>query len=164
MAKIQNQQLAFPEPPYKSQFLDSNGFLTAAWQKWYQQLYIRVGGPLTAPTQNINTLPLVNLISTSAPSSVATVYTSPIGQKTVINQFTVTNNDIVNRTINVWFVQAGTTNGPDSLVANALSIPAGQSVNLAQLQSQVLNGGDFIQIQGSAAGVLNVFANGKLTS
>lgn len=164
MAKISSQQLAFPEPPYRSPMLDDNGFLTNAWQKWYQQLYIRVGGSLTAPVQNFNSLPLVNLISATVPIAATTVYTSPIGQKTVINQVNVTNKDVVARTINVWFVQAGTTASADSLVANAVSIPAGGTVTLTALQFQVLNGGDFIQIQGSIAGLLNIFANGKLTS
>jgi hypothetical protein len=33
-----------PAPPYKSQFIGSNGLLSEPWSKWVRQLFQRVGG------------------------------------------------------------------------------------------------------------------------
>lgn len=35
-----------PNPPYKSVFADSNGFLTPIWNQFFRQVFIRMGGSL----------------------------------------------------------------------------------------------------------------------
>jgi hypothetical protein len=164
MATTPNQQLAFPQPPYQTPMTDEKGMVTPAWNKWLQQLYIRVGGAATAPIQNFNEVPLTNIISAAALLGISTLYTSPIGQKTVINSLTVKNNDIVARTINIWFVVKGGMAGSTNIVVNAVSIAAGATQTFPALAFQVLNGGDFIQAQGSVTGLLNIAANARLTS
>lgn len=159
-----NQPLAFPQPPYQTPLTDKSGFLTPAWNKWLQQLYLRVGGSTSAPIQNVNSLPLVNLVSATAPNTVGILYTSPIGQKSVLNSFTIQNVDVVARTVSVWLVPQGSTPGSGNIAVNALSIPAKSIVTVSTLQFQVINGGGTIQVQGSVPGLLNVLATGRLSS
>jgi len=40
-----------PEPPHKLQIVDANGVPTPAFQKWMNELYVRVGGKL-APSNS----------------------------------------------------------------------------------------------------------------
>jgi hypothetical protein len=35
-----------PEPPHKVQIVDQNGVPTPAFQRWLNELYVRVGGKL----------------------------------------------------------------------------------------------------------------------
>lgn len=159
-----NQPLSLPQPPYQTPVADKNGFLTPAWNKWFQQLYLRIGGPASAPIQNFNSVPLTNLISAIVPNAVGIIYTSPIGQKTVLNSFKVQNTDVVARTISVWLVPQGATYGSDNVAVNTVLIPAGSSVPISALQYQVINGGGTIQALASAPGVLNIIADGRLSS
>ncbi len=157
-------QLALSQPPYQSPMTDKNGMVTDAWNKWFQQLYLRIGGAATAPIQNFNALTLTNIIAATAPLNISSLYTSPIGQKTVINSFKVTNLDSVARTISVWLVPQGSLYAASNIAINAVSIAAGATVSFPTLNLQVINGGGSIQAQGSAAGVLNVISDGRLTS
>jgi hypothetical protein len=159
-----NQPLVLAQPPYQSPMTDRNGMITDVWNKWLQQLYLRVGGAATAPIQNFNSIPLIQLISQPAPVSATTLYTSPIGQKTIINSLTITNNDFVARTVSVWFVPKGSFLSSTNIVVNNASIPPGTTQTFPTLQFQVLNGGDSIQAQGSVSSLLNIFANGRLSS
>lgn len=162
-----NQPLVLAQPPYQSPIVDRNGIITDPWNKWLQQLYLRVGGAATAPIQNFNSISLTTLFSTPALPTTAqsTIYTAAIGQKVVINSLTVTNSDVVARNISIWFVPSGTSiGGSTNVVVNNVSIPAATTINFPTLQFQVLNAGDFIQAQASAAGFLKIFADGRLSS
>lgn len=159
-----NQPLILPQPPYQVPMTDQNGMISGPWNKWFQQLYLRVGGAATAPIANFNAQPLVNLISAVAPTVTQALYTAPVGQKAVLNSFQVQNTDFVARTISVWLVSQGLTPSSTNNVVSSLSIPAGTTVTIQTLQYQVVNGGGSIQIQGSASGVLVVSVNGRLSS
>jgi hypothetical protein len=143
---------------------DQNGLVSDAWNKWFQQIYLRMGGALGAPIPNANLIPLTNLISAPATLTISTLYTGPTGQKTVINSFHVQNTDNVAHTISVWFVVQGALPSTKNLVVNNVSIPALTTLTMTSLQFQVLNALGTIQAQASAAGVLNIIANGRLSS
>jgi hypothetical protein len=44
-----------PEPPHKTQIVDQNGVPTPAFQKWMNELYVRVGGKLAPSNLQIET-------------------------------------------------------------------------------------------------------------
>lgn len=158
------QPLIFPQPPFNSPMMDQSGYLTEAWSKWFQILYLRVGGAASAPIPNLNAIPLTNLISQVAPIITAAMYTAPIGQKAVINSFKVQNLDNVARTISIWLVPQGNLPSAVNLAVSSLSIPANSTTTIAALQYQVIMGGGTIQVQSSAPGVLNVIADGRLSA
>lgn len=160
-----NNPLSLPPAPYQQPMCNpQTGLITPEWQKWFQILQVRVGGAVAVPPANLNSLPLVNLIATTAPSIAAALYTVPIGQKLVINQLQVQNVDLTARTFNVWLVGAGETAGASNIAINTQAVAAGSTFSGSVLQYKVLNGGGMIFIQGSAAGVLQVTADGRLSS
>lgn len=161
---MSTQPLALPQPPYGTPMTDQNGLVSQAWRNWFQQLYIRVGGAQTAPIANINSLPIIQLISAPAPAVNTILYTAPVGQKAVVNSFQVSNSDIVAHNVSVWFVPLSQTANASNIVVNAVSIPAGQSVVFSALQYQVIAGGGTIQVLGVPSNVLVVQATGRITS
>jgi hypothetical protein len=42
-----------PEPPHKVQIVDENGVPTPAFQRWLNELYVRVGGKLAPSNAQI---------------------------------------------------------------------------------------------------------------
>lgn len=44
-----------PEPPHKMQIVDANGIPTPAFQRWLNELYVRVGGKLAPSNLQIET-------------------------------------------------------------------------------------------------------------
>jgi hypothetical protein len=44
-----------PEPPHKAQIVDQNGVPTPAFQRWLNELYVRVGGKLAPSNLQIET-------------------------------------------------------------------------------------------------------------
>jgi len=50
-----NSKRPFPEPPHKVQIVDQNGVPTPAFQRWLNELYVRVGGKLAPSNAQIET-------------------------------------------------------------------------------------------------------------
>ena len=44
-----------PEPPHKAQIVDKNGVPTPEFQRWLNELYVRVGGKLAPSNLQIET-------------------------------------------------------------------------------------------------------------
>jgi hypothetical protein len=44
-----------PEPPHKVQIVDANGVPTVSFQRWLNELYVRVGGKLAPSNAQIET-------------------------------------------------------------------------------------------------------------
>jgi len=44
------------EPPYKEPVLDERGFLTPAWQRWINEIYIRMGKKQALNNEQLETL------------------------------------------------------------------------------------------------------------
>jgi hypothetical protein len=96
-----------------------------------------------------------------APNAAATLYTAPSSTKTIIDKFTATNNDASARTVSVYLVPFGETRGADHLITSALSIPAGDSLDLPELKNHVLEPGDMIDVVASVASQVVVRASGR---
>lgn len=153
----------FAQPPYQAAMLDESGMLTPVWNKWFQQLWLRVGGANSAPVASIATKPTINLIAIFISNVLSTLYTSPVGYKTVLNSVTVANSSLGAQTVSIYIVPAGSLPSSANLAVNNLSIAGGAQQVLGSLSFQVLNAGDTIQAIGSAAGVLQVNSTGWLT-
>lgn len=157
--------LLLPPPPRRSPMYDpKTGLVSPEWDKWFQQLWLRVGGSQSAPIANLNQIALIQLISQVAPTVAAAMYTSPVGLKTVINSFNVRNIDVIAHTISVWLVPQGGIPGAGNNAVPSLSIPPQSTITIASLQYQVINGGGSIQAQADTAGFLQIIADGRQSS
>jgi hypothetical protein len=45
-----------PPIPYKSPLLDARGFLTPAWSKWFEQMFLRAGGNIALTNVELENL------------------------------------------------------------------------------------------------------------
>jgi hypothetical protein len=156
--------LTLAEPPYSSPLVDSTGSMTPSWSKWFQQLYLRVGGANAAPLSNIIGASSIALISTYAATGLTTLYTSPLGQKTILSAFSVKNVSPISQTISVYFVPQGATAGADNIVLNTVSIPAGTTVPFSDLAYKVISGAGFIQAFASQSLALQISADGWVST
>jgi hypothetical protein len=157
-----SQLTTLPEPPYRSPMIDQRtGYLTDPWNKWFQLLYLRVGGAVSVFAANANPLAVVTLFTAYATAAAALVYTSALGQKTLITSFSVQNVTSVAQTLSVYFVPAGSSPGSTNILLNAVSIPGNTTESFSNLVNQVLNGGDMIYISAGAPGTLLCIAKGK---
>ncbi len=44
------------DPPYKTPLIDQQGLLTPAWQRWINEVYLRIGGKQALSNVQIKTL------------------------------------------------------------------------------------------------------------
>ncbi len=107
--------------------------------------------------------PAVLVPAAYATTSDATVYTSPTSTTTIIDKFTVTNNDSSTHTLNVNIIPSGGTVGATNLIVSVMTIQVTASgpVDLTALQNQILAPGDMISVKASAGSVLVVRASGR---
>lgn len=96
-----------------------------------------------------------------AASSSATEYTSAASTRTIVDKFTATNTDSSDRTISVWIVPSGGTEADTNLIVKTKNVVAGTTVDLTDLQNQVLEAGDFIRVVASVASKVTIRASGR---
>lgn len=113
----------------------------------------------------MNTVTATNLIpSQFAPALTAPIYTTPTSTTTIVDDFTVANNDSDAHTISVYIVPNGSQASPSNLLISALSITANTTSKISQLQNHILNPGDFIAAVASSPNVLVVRGSGREVS
>jgi hypothetical protein len=89
-----------------------------------------------------------------------TVYTAPADTRTIIDKVSACNTDGSARTITIWIVEYLDSVATKYKVIAAQSINAGATATL-DVQNQILNAGDFIAIEASAASVVSVRISGR---
>jgi hypothetical protein len=50
-----------PPPPYKAPFVDRSGSLSTAWQTWFRELFLRIGGTVAKSNVELETIQLEGL-------------------------------------------------------------------------------------------------------
>lgn len=90
-----------------------------------------------------------------------TEYTTPVSTRTIIDKFTATNTDVATRTVTVNLIPSGGSAGSQNIVTSALSLTAGQSVDLPEQHNQILNSGDIISVVASVANKIVIRASGR---
>jgi len=108
---------------------------------------------------SVTAKPLIN--SKYAAASTTTEYTVPALNRTIIDKFTVTNQDGSSRTVSIYLIPSAETAGDSNLIVNALSISAGSVVNIPELQNQILTSGDKIACLASVASMVVIRASGR---
>lgn len=96
-----------------------------------------------------------------ASDSLNTEYTVPSGKKAIVDKFTATNTDASARTISIHLVPNGGAASAANLITSALSIPAGESVDLPEVKNHVLESGDFVSAIASVASKVVIRASGR---
>jgi len=87
-------------------------------------------------------------------------YTVPLGARTRIDKFTVTNTNTANATISVWLVTSGGAAGNANLIVDTKSVVPDETYLCPELVGQWLEPGSFIVTQASAATTLTIRASG----
>ena len=158
-----------PPPPYKSPMVTSDGLITDPWQKWLIQLYQRVGGINAVSNVNLQKTAAAGILTnTHVGSTNTTVYTSPTGLSTIIDSFTAKNIGNIDQTLSIYLVPVGSTPQPSGALSNIvvsnLSVPAGQTITVTALQSQIIGSGAYISCVASSAGQIIAFSSGRTVS
>lgn len=96
-----------------------------------------------------------------APASDTSIYTAPSSGRTIIDKFTATNTDGSARTLSINLLALGETADDSNLVISALSLSAGETKDIAEIQNHILNPGGQISIIASVAGVVSVRSSGR---
>jgi hypothetical protein len=96
-----------------------------------------------------------------AQSTDNTEYTTAASTHTIIDKFTATNTDASAQTIQVNLIASGGSVGSSNIVIKALSIAAGVTTDITQLQNHILNPGDVISCVASAASKVVIRASGR---
>ena len=96
-----------------------------------------------------------------AADSVATEYTAPVSTKAIVDKFTATNTDSGAQTISIHIVPSGGSASASNLITAALSIPAGESLDLPEMKNHVLAAGDFIAAVASVPNKVVIRASGR---
>lgn len=152
-------------PPYQVAPISPNGLLSDAWQKWIQQLFLRVGG--ISAISNISltnvetTKPIVSTLLTGANKS---VYTSPPGLSTVIDSMTITNADFSARTLSIYILPFDTSPSDVFTITSKLSILPGATISIQPAISQVLGSGASIVTTVDKDNVVSMATSGRQVS
>lgn len=93
-------------------------------------------------------------------SAVETLYTVDTGQQIIVQRLTFTNVGSGGNTVSVWLVPSGGSADNTNLIADAISIPEGDTWICSQAERQVLEAGDTIQAQASAASSITAHGSG----
>jgi hypothetical protein len=96
-----------------------------------------------------------------APIADTTIYFAPVSTKTIIDKFTATNTDGSTRTLSVNIIPNGGSVGGDNLIVSTISITAGSTADLTELQNQILNEGDAISVVASLVNAIVVRVSGR---
>lgn len=98
-----------------------------------------------------------------ASNSLTTLYTCPALTVALIDKFTANNTSGSTATVDIYIVPSGGSAGVSNKLVSALSLTAGQILDVG-LQNHILNAGDFIAAQASAASAIVVRASGREAS
>lgn len=152
----------FQPPPYGTPLTDQKGFITPAWQKFFQQLYQRSGAQLALPNTPLTdvSVSLVDRFLTGP----SIIYTSPTGVTTVLDSFTLTNVDSSSHTISIWLVPFGAVASSQNQLVTNLAIAAAKPTNITTLVSQVVGSGGTIVCTSDAPSVMRVSITGRQVS
>jgi hypothetical protein len=103
-----------------------------------------------------------NLIASKhAAGSATTEYTAAAATRVIIDKFTATNITGGAITLTIYLVPSGGSAGASNTIISALSIAAGATTDLTQLQNQILNSGDFVSVFASAATSIVIRMSGR---
>jgi hypothetical protein len=139
-------------PQYQSPLVDEKGFITADWRILFNTLWATANGD----SMSAQTL----LVPPQAvPTPAASIYTNSKASVR-IDKVTVCNSDASARTIDIWFLPTGQSATQANHVESAKSIAANTTVELPELQGQVLAKGTAIQVQASSPNVLSIIVSG----
>jgi hypothetical protein len=90
-----------------------------------------------------------------------TEYTAPALTRTIIDKFTATNNDASARTISIYIVpSAGSADGSNRIIKD-LSIAAGVTADISEMQNQILATGDFVVCAASVTSQVTIRMSGR---
>jgi hypothetical protein len=103
------------------------------------------------------------LISKQLEAVQTTQYTST-NARTIIDKFTITNTDTVNRTVSINLVTSGGVAGAANLIVDTKTIVPDETYLCPELIGQVLNPGDFISTIASSAAVLTARCSGRIVT
>lgn len=158
--------VSLPQPPYSSPIAGANGLLSMAWQQWFQQLFLRVGGLSAMPVASIpSSASAINLYPTGyVPTASTTIYTSPPGLRTFITTFKATNVTAVAQSLSINIVPVGGSVGSSNLALSSFSIAPQSTVEFPSIETQVLGSGAFIVAQASAPNAVQLNIQGIQTS
>lgn len=90
-----------------------------------------------------------------------TQYTSPTGQKMIIDKCTAFNTDTVTQTITVNKVGSGGTAGPANIV-EVKALQANESYTFPAVVGKILMPGGFISALATVAGKINLSIDGRM--
>lgn len=110
---------------------------------------------------SVKAVPLIE--SQYAPASTGTLYTSPVGVTTIIDNFTATNNTGSPATISVYIVPAGGTASSANLIS-FYTVSANTPMLLPEMKYKVLAPGDFIAVLAGTATAIAIQASGRQSS
>lgn len=103
------------------------------------------------------------IISKELENVQTTQYTST-SARTILDKFTVTNNDAVARTFSVNLVTVGGTAGNDNLIIDTKTVQPDETYLCPEMIGQVLNPGDFISTIASAANGLTARVSARIVT
>lgn len=96
-----------------------------------------------------------------APSSAASMYSSPGQTTTIIDKFTATNVSGGSVALTIYLVANGGSPGASNTVIAAYSISSDTCKDFTELQNQILNPGDFISVLAGTGSDIVVRASGR---
>ena len=103
------------------------------------------------------------IISKEIENAQTTQYTSTAA-RTILDKFTVTNNDAVARTFSVNLVTVGGTAGADNLIIDTKTVQPDETYLCPEMIGQVLNPGDFISTIASASNALTTRVSARIVT
>jgi hypothetical protein len=100
------------------------------------------------------------LESKQAENSLTTQYTAGTGTRTIIDKFVAYNANAASQTLTVYITASGgTASGEEIQIVKALA--SGETYSFPELVGQILNAGDFISTNASAATSINIRISGR---
>ncbi len=91
----------------------------------------------------------------------ATYYTVPASTHTIIDKMTVTNTDATDQTVWINLIPTGQSVGDSNLILKNWPVVAGETLNIDVVKNHILNAGDKISVQASAASLVVIRASGR---
>jgi len=136
--------------------VDEKGYITPAWRGVFQAVFNQLNGDQMS--SNISLFQPTQL--TTSPT---TIYTFP-NVPTRIGKLTACNTSGSAVTINIYLVPQGQSAGAGTIIISALSIPAGESVDLTTVEDHVISANWSIQASASTGGAITIFGSGNKIS
>lgn len=88
-------------------------------------------------------------------------YTCPAGKRAIIDKFTATNQDAGAIALTIYIVPNGQSATDSNKIIKAVSIAAGATLNISEMQNQILATGDAISVFCTVADKLTIRASGR---